>query len=87
MGIPPKKQSENFNRHWDQKRYASFRKRVHSHALTARQAREESSIEDASLEWTTVEGLYSRIDEWCENTLCGWEDDYLGLDALMNFAH
>ena len=43
--------------------------------------------EDASLEWTTVEGLYSRIEEWCGNALRGWEDDHLGLDALLNFAN
>ena len=42
--------------------------------------------EDASLEWTTVEGLYSRIDEWCENALRGWEDDHLRRDAQLNFA-
>ena len=42
--------------------------------------------EDASLEWTTVEGLFSRIEEWCENALRGWEDDHLGLDAQMNFS-
>ena len=47
--------SESFNRHWDQRRYANFRNRVHSHALTARQARDESSIEDAIKVW---QGLF-----------------------------
>ena len=42
---------------------------------------------DASLEWTTVEGLCSRIEQWCENALRGWEDDNLGLDALLNFTN
>ncbi len=48
--------SETFNRHWDQRRYANFRDRVHSHALTARQAREESSIEDAIKVWQKLFG-------------------------------
>ena len=48
--------SETFNRHWDQKRYANFRNIVHSHALTARQAREESSIEDAIKVWQKLFG-------------------------------
>ena len=51
----PALQSENFNRHWDQRKYANFRKRVHAHALTAKQAREESSIEDAIKVW---QGLF-----------------------------
>ena len=41
--------------------------------------------EDASLEWTTVEGLFSRIEEWCENAERDWEDDPLGYDAFLNF--
>ena len=41
---------------------------------------------DASLEWTTVHGLYSRIERWCENAKQGWEDDYLDQDALLNFV-
>ena len=40
---------------------------------------------DASLEWTTVEGLYSRIEKWCDNARRGWEDDHLDQDALLNF--
>ena len=47
--------SETFNRHWDQRRYANFRNRVHLHALTAKQARGESSIEDAIKVW---QGLF-----------------------------
>ena len=40
---------------------------------------------DPTLEWTTLEGLYSRIEKWCENAIHGWEDDHLGQDALLNF--
>ena len=47
--------SENFNRHWDQRKYANFRTRVHSHALTARKARAESSSEKAIKVW---QGLF-----------------------------
>ena len=47
--------SENFNRHWDQKKYANFRKRVNSHALTARKARSEPSGEKAIKLW---QGLF-----------------------------
>ena len=45
--------SENFNRHWDQRKYANFRDRVHSYARTAKQAKGESSSEKA-------------IELWCE---------------------
>ena len=40
---------------------------------------------DPSLEWKTLEGLYSRIENWCENARHGWEDDDLEQDALLNF--
>ncbi len=40
---------------------------------------------DFSPEWTTAEGLFSRIEEWCENAKLGWEGQDLGLDALLNF--
>ena len=40
---------------------------------------------DASLRWLTVEGLFSRIVEWCENAKSGWENDDLGRDAFLNF--
>ena len=36
-------------------------------------------------EWTTLAGLFSRIDEWCENARRGWEGQDLGRDALLNF--
>ena len=41
---------------------------------------------DLSLDWTTIEGLFSRIEEWCENARLGWDGQDLGLDALMNFS-
>lgn len=40
---------------------------------------------DGSLEWTTVAGLFSRIEEWCENAGRGWEKDHLDQDAFLNF--
>ena len=40
---------------------------------------------DFSLEWTTVDGLFSRIEEWCQNANLGWEEQDLGRDALLNF--
>ena len=40
---------------------------------------------DPSLEWTTAAGFFSRIEKWCENAECGWQDDPLGYDAFLNF--
>lgn len=40
---------------------------------------------DDSLRWTTLEGLYSRIEEWCRHAEQGWQNDDLGRDALLNF--
>ena len=48
--------SENFNRHWDQRKYANFRDRVHSYARTAKQARDESSSEKAIGLWRELFG-------------------------------
>ncbi len=41
--------------------------------------------DDPSLEWTTLGGLFSRIEEWCENAKNGWRDDQLDQDAYLNF--
>ena len=41
---------------------------------------------DFSRRWTTVEGLFSRIEEWCGNAEHGWEDDQLAQDAFLNFS-
>ena len=48
--------TENFNRHWDQTKYANFRKRVKSHAQTAEKAKSESSSEDAIKIWRKLFG-------------------------------
>ena len=41
--------------------------------------------DDPSLEWTTVGGLYSRMEEWCKAAKNGWENDPLDQDAFLNF--
>ena len=48
--------SENFNRHWSQKQYANFRKRVHSQAQNARRAKAEESSEKAIRIWQELFG-------------------------------
>ena len=48
--------TENFNRHWDQKKYSNFRKRVNSHARIARKALDESSREEAIKIWQELFG-------------------------------
>ena len=40
---------------------------------------------DFSHEWTTVSGLFSRVEEWCESAKHGWKDDRLDQDAFLNF--
>ena len=48
--------AENFNRHWDQRRYANFRDRVQSYAQTAKQAKAEPSTEKAIKLWQELFG-------------------------------
>jgi hypothetical protein len=48
--------TENFNRHWDQRRYANFRDRVKSYAATAKQAKAEQSGEKATKKWQDLFG-------------------------------
>ena len=48
--------SEDFNRHWDQRRYANFRNRVQSYAQTAKQAKTEPSAEKAIKLWQELFG-------------------------------
>ena len=48
--------TEDFNRHWDQRKYANFRDRVHSYAETARKARDEQSSEKAIKLWQELFG-------------------------------
>ena len=48
--------AENFNRHWDQRRYSDFRNRVQSYAQTAKQAKAEPSTEKAIKLWQELFG-------------------------------
>ena len=48
--------SENFNRHWDQRRYANFRNRVQSYAQMVRQAKAEPLPEKAIKIWQELFG-------------------------------
>ena len=48
--------TENFNRHWDQRKYANFRSRVQSYAGTAKRAKAESSAEKAIKIWQELFG-------------------------------
>ena len=48
--------TENFNRHWDQKKYSNFRNRVNSHTRIARKALDESSSEEAIKIWQQLFG-------------------------------
>lgn len=43
--------------------------------------------EDSSCEWSSLKGLMSRLEEWCESAVNGWEDDHLDQDALLNFPN
>lgn len=60
---------ETFNRHWDQGKYTNFRTRVHSHALTARNAKAESSNERSIKIWQELFG-----EGFGENTSGGSRD-------------
>ena len=48
--------TEDFNRHWDQRKYENFRNRVHSYAQTARKAKDEPSSEKAIKLWQELFG-------------------------------
>ncbi len=52
----PALQSENFNRHWNQKKYANFRNKVHSQAKAVRKAKSEESSEKAVRIWQELFG-------------------------------
>ena len=52
----PVLQTENFNRHWDQRRYPNFRNRVQSYAATAKRAKSEPSAENAIKVWQELFG-------------------------------
>ena len=48
--------TENFNRHWDQRKYSNFRNRVQSYAGTAKRAKAEGSAEKAIKVWQELFG-------------------------------
>lgn len=48
--------AEDFNRHWDQRKYANFRDRVQSYAKTAQRAKAEPSAEKAIKIWAELFG-------------------------------
>ena len=48
--------TEDFNRHWDQRRYANFRNRIRSYAQTVKQAKAEPSPEKAIKLWQELFG-------------------------------
>ena len=52
----PALSTENFNRHWDQAKYANFRARVNSHAQTAKSAQADPSSEAAANSWKKLFG-------------------------------
>ena len=40
---------------------------------------------ELSGEWETVDGLFSRVEDWCRRAKGGWQDDDLPFDAYLNF--
>ena len=48
--------TETFNRHWDQRKYENFRKRVHSHSQTAKQALADGSPGEGAKNWQQLFG-------------------------------
>ena len=48
--------TENFNRHWDQRRYANFRNRIQAYASTGRQAKDQLAAEKAVNLWLELFG-------------------------------
>ena len=54
--INPALPSEDFNRHWNQERYAYFRERVHSHGQIAQEALKSPSIEESIRIWRRLFG-------------------------------
>ena len=48
--------TEDFNRHWDQRKYANFRNRVQSYAGTVKRAKAEPSAEKATKIWQELFG-------------------------------
>ena len=48
--------SEDFNRAWNQARYAYFRERIHAHAQIAKEALASPSIDDSITKWQRLFG-------------------------------
>ena len=48
--------TETFNRHWDQRKYTTFRNRIQMYARTGRQAKAERSVEKAGKLWQELFG-------------------------------
>ena len=48
--------TENFNRHWDQRRYANFRNRIQSYAQMVKRAKDEPSAGKANEIWRELFG-------------------------------
>ena len=48
--------TENFNRHWDQRKYANFRNRIQSYAQTAQRAKAEPLVDKAVKLWRELFG-------------------------------
>ena len=40
---------------------------------------------DGSQEWVTLDGIYSRLSEWCDAAQNGWDHEGLARDAYLNF--
>ena len=40
---------------------------------------------DANRDWETVEGFFSRVENWCVRAKNGWQGDDLPFDAYLNF--
>ena len=43
--------------------------------------------DESSRDWITAEGLFARIEEWCDNEKNGWRGDQLRQDAFLNFTN
>ena len=48
--------SENFNRHWDQRKYANFRNKIHIYSKIAREAKESEDKDDSVKLWRRLFG-------------------------------
>ena len=40
---------------------------------------------DGSQEWVTLDGIYSRLSQWCDAAQNGWDHEGLARDAYLNF--